>query len=99
MASECARRGAKVILACRNKQKAEGLVTQLRKKTGNEDIHFLPLDLASFGSIKEFVELFAKHYGKAFALVNNAGKIFHIRYLDRLKSLGLNERLQSIRLR
>ena len=72
-ALELAKRGARVIIGCRNKVKAEAAVTLIRRRTGSDAVHYLPLDLASLESVKQFVDMFIKQYGPAYALVNNAG--------------------------
>lgn len=72
---ECAKRGAKVILACRDAAKAEATVASIRRKTNNDDVHFLQMDLASLNSIREFVVRFIKMFGRANIIVNNAGEV------------------------
>ncbi|ELU08436.1 hypothetical protein CAPTEDRAFT_184420 [Capitella teleta] len=72
-ALECARRGAKVILACRDAAKAEAVVLSIRRKTSNEEVHFRQLDLASLVSVREFVGQFTKQFGRVHTIVNNAG--------------------------
>ena len=73
VATECAKKGAKVILACRDKNKSEACVTQIRKKTNNENVHFILLDLSSLKTVTEFVDVCSKIYGPVDVLVNNAG--------------------------
>ncbi|CAM4039934.1 SDR family NAD(P)-dependent oxidoreductase [Saccharibacillus endophyticus] len=64
----------KVILACRNEEKAISAQNKLRNETGNVDIHALELDLASASSIRRFHDAFQDgNYGPLYALVGNAG--------------------------
>ena len=51
---------AKVYLACRSEEKANAAIADLKKVTGKDDIHFLPLDLSSFSSIKNSAEQFKR---------------------------------------
>ena len=52
--------GAKVILACRNEEEGNTTADELKKKTKNENIRCMKLDLASFKSIEDFVAAFKK---------------------------------------
>nr|XP_055034667.1 dehydrogenase/reductase SDR family member 13-like [Misgurnus anguillicaudatus] len=71
-AAEMAKRGARVILACRSKQKGEEAVQELKKETGNDGIVFMQLDLASLKSIRSFAENFLKTEPRLDLLINNA---------------------------
>ncbi|XP_034557367.1 dehydrogenase/reductase SDR family member 13-like [Notolabrus celidotus] len=72
-ALDLARRGARVILACRNKEKAETAAYDLRRESGNSQVVFMQLDLASFKSIRNFAETFLKTEPRLDLLINNAG--------------------------
>lgn len=63
---------AKVIFACRNKTKAEGKIKLLPKNSQKNAI-FMPLDLESFKSIKNFVSEIKSKFPKIDILINNAG--------------------------
>jgi NAD(P)-dependent dehydrogenase (short-subunit alcohol dehydrogenase family) len=63
-----------VILACRNQKKARTSVNKMVAETGNPNITFLPIDLSSFSSVREFVKLFKqKKYPSLKGIVCNAG--------------------------
>lgn len=65
-----------IILACRNAAKAKIAVDSLIKKTGNNNITTLELDLASLESVRNFVCQFSNsNYPPLYALVCNAGLI------------------------
>nr|XP_033778210.1 dehydrogenase/reductase SDR family member 13 [Geotrypetes seraphini] len=72
-ALDLARRGARTILACRNKEKAEAAIFDIRKKSGNMQVLFMKLDLASLTSIRAFATLFLESEPRLDILINNAG--------------------------
>ncbi|KAG1934599.1 dehydrogenase/reductase (SDR family) member 13 like 1 [Pimephales promelas] len=71
-ASAMAARGGRVILACRSKQKGEEAAREIRMETGNENVIFMQLDLASQKSIRSFAESFLKAERRLDLLINNA---------------------------
>ncbi|KAI8489992.1 hypothetical protein Bbelb_323530 [Branchiostoma belcheri] len=73
VAKDLARRGAKVILACRNETRAEAAVAQIVQETGNENVMTLKLDLASLSSVREFSQKVTEGEDRLDILVNNAG--------------------------
>ncbi|XP_066551819.1 dehydrogenase/reductase SDR family member 13 isoform X2 [Amia ocellicauda] len=74
-ALELARRGARVILACRNKQRAEAAVHDIRRDSGSSAVVFMQLDLASLQSVRSFAETFLKTEPRLDLLINNAGLV------------------------
>jgi NAD(P)-dependent dehydrogenase (short-subunit alcohol dehydrogenase family) len=54
-ARELARKGASVVLACRNMEKGEAALTQVRA-AGGRDAELARLDLGSLASVREFAE-------------------------------------------
>ncbi|CAH0713480.1 unnamed protein product, partial [Brenthis ino] len=90
-ALELARRGAKVIIACRNIQKGEKAVRKIISKTRNKRVRFIHLDLTSLASIRKFVEKLKESEVKLDVLINNAGAICTSR--DRTKD-GILKDLQ-----
>ncbi|CAH1239018.1 RDH14 [Branchiostoma lanceolatum] len=73
VAKDLARRGAKVILACRNEARAEVAVAEIVKDTGNENVMTSKLDLASLSSVREFSQKIKEGENRLDILVNNAG--------------------------
>ncbi|KAF2354663.1 Short-chain dehydrogenase/reductase SDR [Trinorchestia longiramus] len=53
-ALDMARRGARVIMACRNLEKAQKVADKIIKETGNEKVIVKKLDLASLASVRAF---------------------------------------------
>lgn len=72
-ALELARRGAKVILGCRDEERGQKAVASIIKKTKNKFVRYMYLDLSSFASVRKFVEDFKSSEAKLDILINNAG--------------------------
>jgi len=73
-AKELARMGAHVIVAGRNTQKCEEAVQSIKKEVGDTaNVEFIPLDLASLKSVREFAGTFKAKNLPLHILVNNAG--------------------------
>jgi len=66
-----------VFIACRSSSKARKAVDYIRKTTGNCNVEFLPLNLASLESVRNFVTLFEQKNIPLHLLVNNAGIFNH----------------------
>lgn len=73
VAYELAKRGATVIMACRDMKKAKEASENLKANTNNENIFVEELNLASFRSVKEFSNRVQVKYNKINYLINNAG--------------------------
>jgi NAD(P)-dependent dehydrogenase (short-subunit alcohol dehydrogenase family) len=65
-------RGARVLLACRDKAKAEAAMARIREATPGADLAFLPLDQADLASVRSAAELAATE-PHVDVLINNAG--------------------------
>ena len=64
----------RIILACRNPQKAEEAVRKLKEETGNENILSMRLDTASLASVRAFASDYeSQGLGGVYALLLNAG--------------------------
>ena len=74
-AKKLAIRGAKVIIAARDESMSQEVVQSIRQETGNENVHFLHLDLASFSSIRSFATVFMATHSRLDILINNAGLV------------------------
>ena len=68
-----AERNVKVIMACRNKDKANAARDELRQEIPNATLETAILDMSSLDSILEFADGFPKRYGELDLLINNAG--------------------------
>ncbi|XP_032359678.1 retinol dehydrogenase 12, like isoform X1 [Etheostoma spectabile] len=72
-AIDLAKRGAKVIMACRDMEKAQAALKEVIENSGNENVVCMKLDLADSKSIKEFAEAINKGESRLNILINNAG--------------------------
>ena len=69
------RKGLRVVMACRNMEKAEAVRQGIMRsgRAGNGEITVRTLDMASLGSIGRFAEELRSEGAEIAALVNNAG--------------------------
>ncbi|KAG5897812.1 hypothetical protein JTB14_011812 [Gonioctena quinquepunctata] len=72
-ALDFAKRGARVILACRDENRARLACEKIIKETNNTDVIYKLVDLASFSSVRKFAEDVNKNESHLDILVNNAG--------------------------
>jgi NAD(P)-dependent dehydrogenase (short-subunit alcohol dehydrogenase family) len=72
-ARELSRRGARVILGCRNAERGEAARREIEESTNNRDVIVRILDLGSLKAIKNFAEEFNQNESRLDILVNNAG--------------------------
>ena len=64
----------RVILACRNPEKAAEAVEAIKAETGNENVVSMRVDTASLATVRQFAADYEKSgFGKIYALVLNAG--------------------------
>ena len=69
-----AMRGARVIIACRDMEKAEKAVREIKFKSHSLNIFHMELDLANLHSIREFCKSFLQREKRLDILINNAGE-------------------------
>uniref|UniRef100_A0AAV2MEF8 Uncharacterized protein n=1 Tax=Knipowitschia caucasica TaxID=637954 RepID=A0AAV2MEF8_KNICA len=70
---EFAKRGARVIMACRDIIRGEAAAQEIRSSTGNGDVEVKHLDLSSLLSVRSFCEEVLRTEESLHLLVNNAG--------------------------
>ena len=68
-----AEKGAKVIMACRNLDKANAAAAGIRTAVPKADVHVSQLDLASMVSVRDFAKRFLAEHQRLDILINNAG--------------------------
>lgn len=70
-----AKRGARVILACRNKDRAEEAKKKIIESTNNTNVIIRLIDMSSLKSVRKFAELINQTEPKLDVLINNAGAL------------------------
>jgi NAD(P)-dependent dehydrogenase (short-subunit alcohol dehydrogenase family) len=63
----------KVVMACRNADKAEQAMADIHAEVPNADLEFIKLDLNSLKSVREFAKAYSEKHDKLDLLINNAG--------------------------
>ncbi|XP_029952163.1 retinol dehydrogenase 13-like [Salarias fasciatus] len=72
-AVDLARRGARVILACRDMDRANKAAEDVKKRSGNDNVIVKMLDLASLQSVREMAKDILASEERLDVLINNAG--------------------------
>lgn len=72
-ALDLSKRGAHLILACRDMKKAKEAADEITKRTGNQQIQCEHLDLVDLDSVRSFAAKMNQKLQKLDILVNNAG--------------------------
>ncbi|RXN31234.1 retinol dehydrogenase 14-like protein [Labeo rohita] len=68
-----AMRGARVIIACRDEEKARKAVREIKARSHNMNVLYMEVDLANMKSIREFSKTFLQKEKRLDILINNAG--------------------------
>ena len=71
-----AKTGMKVILACRNQDKAEQAKARILSQLPKAELAVMSLDLSQLASVRAFVEEYRDRYSHLNLLINNAGIMF-----------------------
>ncbi len=72
-ARSLARRSTRLVLACRNPEKAKSALDLILETAPAAEVEILALDLADLRSVREFARAFTSRYTRLDLLVNNAG--------------------------
>lgn len=75
-AVDLARRGARVVMACRDMEKGRAACEEIKMRSGSESVVLHKLDLASCSSIRSFASRILDQEEEIHILVNNAGVMF-----------------------
>jgi NAD(P)-dependent dehydrogenase (short-subunit alcohol dehydrogenase family) len=70
-----AKMGATVVMICRNRERGEAALNEIKRVSGNDNVSLLLADLSSQNSIRQLVENFKTQYTALHVLINNAGNI------------------------
>ncbi|XP_075711464.1 retinol dehydrogenase 12-like isoform X2 [Rhinoderma darwinii] len=73
VAIDFAKRNARVILACRSRERGQKAVDEIKRETGNKNVILSILDTSSMASVRYFAERTLKEEKRLDILVNNAG--------------------------
>ena len=93
-ALDLAKRGARVIMACRDLKKGETALSDIVEKSGSTKVVLKQLDLASMKSIRQFAEDINTNEHHLHVLINNAG-LGHLPHLTKTEdgfemTMGVN---------
>lgn len=72
-ALQLARKNAQIVIACRNRAKAEYALRSIKQAVPSAYIDLILLDLASLESVNHFADEFRKQFNQLDVLINNAG--------------------------
>lgn len=75
--SALCQRNAKIIMACKDMEKATKAISKIKKINSSATIEVQYLDLRSFDCIRRFSKIIHKNVTQVDILINNAGIIFH----------------------
>ncbi len=73
--------GMQVVLVCRNRERGEEALADVRNDTGNHRLTLLVADLSSQASIRDLVKSYLTKFSKLHVLINNAAVITQKREL------------------
>jgi retinol dehydrogenase 12 len=72
-AQDLARRGGRLYVACRSREKGEAAISAIKASAGNDEVFFLHLDLADLDSVRACAREFLALDEPLHVLLNNAG--------------------------
>lgn len=68
-----AKLGATVVMVCRNRDRGEAAMAEIKAASGNQAVDLMLADLSSQASVRQLVSDFKDRYPQLHVLVNNAG--------------------------
>jgi len=68
-----AKMGATIVMVCRNKERGEHALNDIRRKSNNESVYLMLADLSSQKAIHQLVKDFKEKHQNLHILINNAG--------------------------
>lgn len=74
-AMELARQGARVVLACRSRDKTEPVIAEIKAQTGNDKVEYVALDLGDQTSVRAAAAKILETAPQIHGLINNAGLV------------------------
>lgn len=76
-AKQLAKQGNEIILLCRNKERGETAIADIKSYADNDNIHLYTADLSSQKSIETVATQIKNDFDKLDVLLNNAGAVFN----------------------
>lgn len=67
--------GATVVMVCRNRERGEAAMADIRKRSGSDSVELLLANLASFESVRALANEFLGKHDAMHVLINNAGVV------------------------
>jgi len=80
---ELAKNGDCVVMLCRDKNRGEQALSDVKEASKNKDVELMLCDLSSLSDIKNFCREFKEKYNRLDVLINNAGVILPGRHLTK----------------
>ncbi|MBD3629303.1 oxidoreductase [Cyclobacterium sp.] len=68
-----AKKGAKVIMACRSLEKGNAAKEIIKKEVPKADVEVMEIDLSSLNAVRNFAKAYQSKYDRLDVLINNAG--------------------------
>jgi NAD(P)-dependent dehydrogenase (short-subunit alcohol dehydrogenase family) len=65
--------GGTIVIVCRNRDRGESALNEIRAETGNQTVDLMLADLSSQQSIRQLAQEFSDKYRQLHVLINNAG--------------------------
>ena len=75
IAMAVAKEGYRVIMACKNIERAQEKRLWITSESGNDDVEIMPINLASLKTVKAFADEIMKREEPIALLMNNAGML------------------------
>ena len=75
LATELARAGARVVMACRDAMRAQDALGKVQQRVPNAQVELMTLDLADLASVRSFAQAFNAKFPRLDILCNNASAI------------------------
>jgi NAD(P)-dependent dehydrogenase (short-subunit alcohol dehydrogenase family) len=87
-----AKKDYEVIIGCRNKERAEKALNEIKKESGSDNIKLLLIDMSSQESIKNGARIISDQYNKIDVIIHNAADFD----LGRKEPIYSNESIETI---
>jgi retinol dehydrogenase-14 len=68
--------GAHVVMVCRNQERGESAMEQVKRESGNQGVELMVCDLSLMANVRRLASEFAASHTALHVLVNNAGGVF-----------------------